>query len=168
MTCRVDNFSKHTIRDYEQKIGQFVRFAAGIGIDEVEQVTVDHVRLFLLNQKKTCNAVTIYNHYRNLKRFFNWLVEEGIIPGTPMANMKPPRVPKTLIQPFQPDDLRRLLYLCDDKTSLGVRNKTIIFTFIDTAVRLEEMSKIQIDDIDFKRGLRFLLFFKQLTAQSYK
>jgi len=153
LTCRVDNFSKYTIRDYEHKIGQFVRFAASIGIHEVEQVTVDHVRLFLLKQKETCNAVTIYNHYRNLKRFFNWLVEEGRIRGTPMATMKPPRMPTTLTKPLSPEDLRRLVYLCDSSTFLGLRNKAIIFTFIDTAVRLDEMAKIQIDDIDFKRGI---------------
>ena len=75
LTCEVDNYSKYTIQYYRQRIGQFVRFAAHLGINDVKQVTVDHIRLFLLNRKETCGPVSIYNHYRDLRRFFNWLVE---------------------------------------------------------------------------------------------
>ena len=70
-----------------------------------------------------------------------------------MSNMKPLRVPQILIKPFQFEDLRSLLYLCDDKTFLGVRNKAIILAFLDTAVRLKELINIQIVDINFDRGI---------------
>ncbi len=122
---------------------------------DVEQVTVEHVRLFLLKKKETCNPVTIHNHYRDLKRFFNWLVQEGRLKETPMANIGRPRVPKILIKPFSVDDLKRLLYLCDYNNSkfLGARNKAIILVFLETGIRLSEMSNMQIKDIDFTRGI---------------
>jgi site-specific recombinase XerD len=153
LACRVDNFSEATVLDYKKKIGQFIRFMATIGVREAGQVTADHVRLFLLNQKKTSNAVTIYNHYRDLRRFFNFLVEEKRLGQNPMAPIKPPRTPKTLIKPLSVDQLRQLLDLCDDNAFLGLRNKAIILIFLDTAIRLSEMANMQIRDLDLERGV---------------
>ncbi len=155
LTCKVNNYSKNTIKDYNFQIGQFVRFTASIGIREVEQVTVDHVRLFFLEKQQTNNTISIHDYYRTLKRFFNWLVEEGRLEKTPMATMKPPRVTTTLIKPFSADDLRRLLFLCDhdNSTFLGARNKAIILVFLDTGIRLSELIGMQLDDIDFTRGI---------------
>jgi len=154
LACEVDGLSPYTTRDYEKRIGQFVRFmGSNIGIDEVDQVTVDYIRLFFLKKKETCGPVSIYNYYRDLKRFFNWLIQEGRLKESPMATMKPPRMPKTLIKPFEPEDLRQLLTFCNDSTFLGLRNKAMLFVFIDTAVRLCEMPRMQIEDLDFKRGV---------------
>ena len=153
LSCQVDNFSNHTILDYRKKIGQFIRFAAKIGVNEPELVTIDHIRLFLLNQKETSNPTTIHNHYRNLKRFFNWLIQEGKLKKSPMAPMKPPLVPKTLIKPLAANQLRQLLSLCNEDTFLGLRNKAIIFIFLDTGIRLSEMTGMQIEDLNFDRGI---------------
>jgi len=70
-----------------------------------------------------------------------------------MANMKPPCIPKTLIQPFRFKDLQSLLTLCNDNTFLGIRNKAIILVFLETGLRLSELANIQIADIDFDRGV---------------
>lgn len=153
LACEVDGLSPYTISDYRKRIGQFARFMDSIGIDEVDQVTIDYIRLFLLKKKETCGPVSIYNYHRDLKRFFNWLVQEGRLKETPMAHMKPPRQPKTLIKPFEPDQLRQLLTLCDESTFLGLRNRAILLVFIDTAIRLCEMDRMQIEDLDFTRGI---------------
>ena len=70
-----------------------------------------------------------------------------------MANMKTPHVPKTLIKPFRLEELRLLLSLCDQKTFLGLRNRAIILVFLETGLRLKELANMQIEDIDFERGI---------------
>ena len=153
LACEVDGLSPYTIRDYKKRIGLFILFMGSVGIDEVEKVTIDYIRLFLLKKKEVCGPVSIYNYHRDLKRFFNWLVQEGRLKTSPVAHMKPPRMPKTLIKPFEPDQLRHLLKFCNDSTFLGLRNKAIILVFWDTAVRLCEMARMQIEDLDFTRGV---------------
>jgi len=67
--------------------------------------------------------------------------------------MRSPRVPKRIIRPFSPDNIRDMLLLCDESKFLGIRNRAIILTFVDTGLRLSEMAGIQLKDIDFDREL---------------
>jgi len=152
LSCRVDELSPATIRDYQQKIGAFVTLAQSNKITSPQKVTANHVRMFLLKLHETCKPVSISDYYRCVKRFFNWLVAEGIIERNPMASMRPPRVPKKEIEPFTPAQLRALLLLCDDNTFLGARNKAIILMFVDTGLRVSEMASIKLKDIDIRRG----------------
>jgi len=119
------------------------------GVARPARVAPDHIRLFLLKQQETCNSISIRTYYRHIKRFFNWLVEERVIAINPMASIKPPKVSKPLIVPFQESSLRRLLFLCDDSTFLGARNKAIILVLTDTGLRLKEVAEIQKSVIDF-------------------
>jgi len=70
-----------------------------------------------------------------------------------MARMRPPRVPKKIIQPFTPDDIRRTFVVLSDNSFLGYRNRAIILTFLDTSLRLSELAGIQLNDIDFDNGI---------------
>ena len=48
LSCKVDELSPATIKDYEQKIGAFVRHCSEINISRPGDVNVSHVRMFLL------------------------------------------------------------------------------------------------------------------------
>jgi integrase/recombinase XerC len=109
--------------------------------------------MFILLKQQTCNPVSIHSYYRHTKRFINWMVSEGILEKSPMTTIKPPRMPKTMVKPFDVTDLRTLLSLCDSETFLGARNKAIILLFVDTGLRLAELTNIQLVDIDFDRGI---------------
>lgn len=67
-----------------------------------------------------------------------------------MAGMKAPKQPKTIIQPFKTEQIKTLLLLCDD-SFLGSRNKAIVLLFLDTGLRLKELSNMQLRDIDMER-----------------
>jgi len=130
-----------------------VSFLSSLGIHNPTEVTVLHIRLFILFKQKHCGATTIYNYFRDMRRFFNWLIEESVIERSPMVTLRPPRRPKTIIEPFRDDQIARLLMLCDESTFLGARNKAIVLTFLDTGLRLRELSSIQLPDVDFDREI---------------
>jgi len=153
LSCRVDELSPHTIADYSQKIGAFVRHCRELEITQPQAVTAHHIRMFLLKLQQSCNAHSLRDYYGVVKRFFNWLIAEGVLKSSPMAPIRPPRVPKSLIRPFVAEQIRDLLLLCDDGTFLGARNKAIILTFFDTGLRLSELSNIQLSEVDFDREL---------------
>lgn len=155
ISCKVDELSPATIKNYKQKLGTFVRFCSSIGITYVtsNHITSHHIRLFLLKLQETCQPVSISNNYRSIKRFFNWMVDEGILDQdqNPMSKIHPTRVPKKIIMPFKPEHIKDLLLLCPENTFLGRRNRAIILTFLDTGLRLGELAHIQLKDIDIDR-----------------
>ena len=152
--CKVEDFSPKTIQNYKEAVGPFINYCCNeLGIEDTSQITSFHVRSYLLSIKDRLKPYSFYDYFKGIRRFFNWLVAEGILSTSPMANMKTPRLPKVLINPFTPEDVRTLLALCNDKTFLGLRNRAIILTFLDTALRLSELANIQIEDVDFNRGI---------------
>jgi len=149
LSCKVEELSPVTVKDYEQKIGTFVKFCSDIGMAAPSEVTVNQVRLFLLNLQQRCNPHSVHDYYGCVKRFFNWLVSEGVLKANPMASMRSPRVPRRIIRPFSADHIKDMLLLCNESKFLGVRNRAIILTLLDTGLRLSEVANIQLRDVDF-------------------
>jgi site-specific recombinase XerD len=74
--------------------------------------------------------------------------ENDIIKDSPMNDMRPPRVPREIIQPYTAEQIKILMDNCDDSTFLGARNKALILLFLSTGLRRDEMYKIQLKDVD--------------------
>lgn len=153
LSCKVNELSPRTIDDYSQKVGAFVLFCQSQGVKEPQGVTPNHVRVFLLVLRERIKASSVHDYYGCVCRFFNWLVQEGILEDSPMEKMHPPRVPKQVIQPFSQDDIRRMLVVLAEDGFRGVRNTAIVLTFLDTGLRLSELAAIQLTDIDFDNGI---------------
>ena len=68
-----------------------------------------------------------------------------------MANIKKPRLPKKLIRPFSTQDIQRMRMLTSGNRFADVRNRAVILLLLDTGIRLNELSHIQLKDIDFDR-----------------
>ena len=153
LSCKVNELSPRSIDDYAQKIGSFVMFCNSQGIKEPKEVTPNHVRVFLLLLRERMKAVSVHDYYGCVNRFFNWLVEEDVLENSPMVRMKPPRVPKQIIQPFSLEDIKRMLVVLSEENFRGYRNRALILTFLDTGLRLSELAGITLSDVDFDRGI---------------
>lgn len=153
LSSRVDGLSPRTLADYEYKIGAFVTFCFGLGINDPSQVTASEVRQFLLKLQEKNAPASVSGYYKSVNRFFNWMVDERILVQSPMGTIRPPRVPQKVIMPFNLEHIGCLLLLCDDRTFIGARNRALVLMFLDTGLRLSEMAGIQLADIDFEREL---------------
>jgi integrase/recombinase XerC len=153
IASKVNGLSPVTLRGSEYMISTFVSFCFDLGLSDPKKATADDVRLFMLKLQETNNSQSIYDYYRTIKRFFNWLIEEELLKVSPMLKIKPPKVEQRVIVPFSPTHLRSLLRLCNPTTFCGLRNRAIILTFVDTGVRLKEMWAMKVEDIDFDRGI---------------
>jgi integrase/recombinase XerC/integrase/recombinase XerD len=123
-----------------------------VGVQSPDQVTTTHIRLYMVYLQKTNKAIGINTYVRTVKRYFNFMVEEEIIPRdkNPVTLIKSPKIPKKVIQPFSNDNIKLMLALCDNKTLLGLRDSAIIWVFLDTGLRLKEMVSIDTKDINIK------------------
>ena len=168
LSCRVDGLSPATLENYQYQLGRFVKFCNSLAMasdqrgaaaplqdgDKGDRVTPQHIRLFLLKLRETNSPVSVGDYYKAIKRFFNWLIQEGIIEGaSPLQNIRPPRKEEKIVRPFSQQDIDNLLLLCSGNRFVDLRNKAIILMFLDTGLRLSELANIQLRDINFDREI---------------
>jgi integrase/recombinase XerC len=151
LTCLQEGNTPETIRGHKLKLGQFVKYAKEqFHITDPKLVTDTHLKLFIVHKMRNCTATTANNHYRELHRFFAYLKEQKVIVETPMLNMHPPKKEQRIIEPFSSEQIKDMLAICDDETFLGARNKAMIYTFIDTGLRLSELTNIRLGDVNIQ------------------
>jgi site-specific recombinase XerD len=92
-------------------------------------------------------------YYRAFNTFFSWMIVEGYLQANPLANIKPPRKEDKVVKPFSMDDIRKLLLLTSGSRFLEIRNRALLLMFLDTGIRLAEMSRILRADIDILSGI---------------
>jgi site-specific recombinase XerD len=56
------------------------------------------IRAYLAHLLDTRSPATAHNRYRALRTFFKWCVDEGLLDGSPMANVRAPHVPEKPVQ----------------------------------------------------------------------
>jgi integrase/recombinase XerC len=151
IACKVNGLSPNTLRDYAYKLNRFNSFCLELKVHDVKKFTVNHARLFILRLQETNQPVSVGDYFRCLHRFFSWLVNEEVLKENPISRARPPRAAQKVIIPFTLPQIQTLLSLCPSNTFLGIRNRAIILTFLDTGLRLSELASVQLKDIDFDK-----------------
>jgi hypothetical protein len=98
LACSVEGKSTLTVESYSRQLRILVDFLDPLGIKQLSEIDTQLVRLFLLypREEKKVGKTTVNRYYRSLSAFFNWAIREGLVKDTPMRNIKPPEVPKTI------------------------------------------------------------------------
>jgi len=152
ISCQVNNLSPKTIEFYAQTVAPFLAFCRDRDITNPMRITVDVVRLYLLVLQQRLKPVSVQDNYRGIKRFLNWLVEEGILKENPIARLRAPKAPKLIIQPFSREQIAMMLAVCN-KTFAGCRDRAIVLMFLDSGLRLSELAGIALSDMDIEKGI---------------
>ena len=80
-------------------------------------------------------------------------MEEELIETNPMANVKKPQLPHKTVKGLEPDIINRLLNSIDGKHLQTLRNKAILYMFLDTGLRLSELTNLTISDISMNKDI---------------
>jgi len=91
-------------------------------------------------------------HVRSLRAFFNWLYREGYAKENTLARLKPPRVPKKVIEPLNQTEMSAILSALDFDTVWGARDATILLCFLDTGLRVGELAGLKAGDVHLEEG----------------
>lgn len=145
MTRKAEGKSPLTTSSYEQRIKDLLAFTK---VTALPDLTTNHIRFWLVSlRERKLNPSTVDVYYRCVKSWFNWMIGEGYLDRSPMANIQHPSLPKPVVKPFTMADIHRILIMCNGNSFLDVRNRAIILLFLDTGLRLNEMVNIKIADI---------------------
>ena len=101
-----------------------------------------------------CSQRMVLGAFATLSTFFNWAVVEGLINRSPTANIKRPKVAKTITPVFSKDEMTTLLKACEegDDEAIIARNKAILMVLLDTGVRISELLDMRINRINLNES----------------
>lgn len=125
---------------------------------DVAAIRSSDVESFLIDlRQRGQRPATLANRYRSLQQFFKWLVDEGELAVSPMANLKPPHVPEEPPEVLQPAELRSLLATTDGTDFEDRRDMAILRLFLDTGMRRTELAGLTQADLDLDHSVAVVM-----------
>ena len=92
---RARNVAPRTIASYLEVDRNLLAWLTEAGMPTTASgVRREHVEAFLAALGDRVSPATVAKHYRSLQQLFRWLVDDGEVPDSPMARMRPPAVPE--------------------------------------------------------------------------
>jgi site-specific recombinase XerD len=182
LTKQTEGKSQRTVEYYGDNLRRFVWYAhEREWPDDIRHLTQWHIKDFLgyvgtskarwgLNgngsetSQHPASHSTVRHYFVVLSCFFSWLVSEDFISENPMAKIKVGKAKPKVITPYSSEEIFRMLAVCDldyahGAKFLGSRNRAIILILLDTGIRLSELTRMYVADIDAESG-KFKVFGK--------
>jgi integrase/recombinase XerD len=148
LDCRFRNLSSETIRGYYNHLHEFQLDMEKweIPLLGIQRRDITH-RMVLYMLQSGYATGTINGRLRSCQQFFKFLFHEGIYANNISADIKPIKNPRRMLHTFTSEQLQLLLKLPDRSTFKGSRDYAIMLVFLDTGIRVSELSLIKQVDI---------------------
>lgn len=144
------NLSTHTVLSYKNDLFQFKAFLETLEPEcELQQVTPEQVREWIASLSEDgLTARSISRKVSSLRAFYRYLVSQSVVAGSPVNDVRVPKVRKKLPVYLRRDTMDELLDDVSYGDDLeGVRNKLIIEMFYNTGIRRAELIGLKDEDV---------------------
>lgn len=170
-TRTTEGMSRHYTTWLERRLKDFNQYTQETrpGDESLGRVTLDDARNFIgmlikkrvkyeHHQRRAPEAeglapTTIHGYARSIRSFGTFLFEEGYTEENIFEGLRPPKVPKKIIEPLTEEEIRRILSIIPQVTAEGLRNYAFFLLLLDTGIRLSEMLNLKVSDIDLAEGI---------------
>jgi site-specific recombinase XerD len=175
LTKQTEGKSPRTVEFYSDNLKRFLWYASRRDwSDDIRMLTEWHIREFLGyvgsekcrwglegNGSETSrikvSQSTVHHYFVVLANFFSWMVREGFLAESPIANIKVAKPKVKVIKPYTREEIGRMVAVCDcdyetNAKFLGSRNKAIVLVLLDSGVRLSELIGMTLEDINTSNG----------------
>ncbi len=152
LRCEVEGKSPNTVHAYRETLQRFLRVAEDEGFPS-DPARLEPYHLYAyLGRFNGYSFETRHRYFREVRCFFNWLVQAGYLEENPFRSLKNVRLPQRIVRPFSQDDVAQLLACCDTDAAVGARDRAILFTLLDTGIRCSELVQLSLADLDLDAG----------------
>ena len=139
----IEGCSTRTLNYYRDNINKMLD-TVNLPIDEI---TTEILRNYLSDYKSNSNAgmVTIDNIRRTLSSFFAWLENEDYIVKSPVRRIHKVKTTRRVKETLTDENLEKLRDTCSN-----VRDLAILELLISTGMRVGEITRLNISDMNFQ------------------
>lgn len=144
------NLSTHTVLSYKNDLFQFKTFLENLEPGcELQQVVPEQVREWIASLSEAgLSARSISRKVSALRAFYRYLVAQSVVAGSPVKELRVPKVRKAIPVYLRSDTMDELI---DDVAYgddfEGVRNKLIVEMFCNTGIRRAELIGLKDADV---------------------
>lgn len=174
-----DGYSAVTLTVYKSALQTMLEF---LGDKEVGDITTDDLRSFLIYLQQTyvperrnnphnrakLSTASIHRYWKAMRSFFKFADAE-LHTGRPDAPIRTPKWESKAVIPFTENEIKALIKACDATTVLtknrdpynirkhnALRDKCIIMILLDTGVRVGELCRLRMMDVNPENGNVFV------------
>ncbi len=153
-----ENKSGRTVQVYLESLNALDRYLIAEDLPtEVGSLRREHLEAFVADLLTRAKATTASVRYRALQQFFRWALSDDLIVRSPMEKMRPPKVIVDVPDVLREQELQRLLRVCEGSSYRERRDMALVMFFVDTGCRLDEVTRLQVTDIDLDNGTAVVL-----------
>jgi len=154
-------YSPHTVSAYQSDLDQFFSFLNkresgdfSPQITEPSEITYQHIRSWMVEMMTDKTARSVNRKIATLRKYFKFLLREGLITTNPASKIQSPKTLKHLPVVVEDTKLNALLndgeVFSDDFK--GTRDKLVLETLFGTGIRLAELVTLKEQDINIYEG----------------
>ena len=143
-------YSSNTIRAYKNDLLLFIKFIEKESINSLDEISKQHIHQFLyyLSIKKYSER-SVSRKLATIKSFFNYLIKSKDLKKNVVKSVSAPKISKKLPVFLTQDKMSLILELPKANNLEEARNLLILELFYSTGVRISELVKMKIEDINF-------------------
>lgn len=137
----IEGKAEKTIRQYVRSL----KLLSEVIPKPFPEYGVYDIRYYLACEKQRgLSNVSLENIRANLSAFFRWMSKEGITQNNVMESIAPIKIPKEVKEPFSDVEIDALRGGCRNQ-----KERALVETLLSTGVRVDELSRMDISDINF-------------------
>jgi len=145
------NYSQHTVDGYKGDLSDFMGFLRNEGGSLPNVRDIDHltIRSYLANlQQRQLARSTVVRRLSSIRSFFKYICRMGYLEADPTSALSSPKVGRKLPTFLEISEVEALLSAPDLSSIVGLRDRAIIELLYSTGMRVSELLKLDLPDID--------------------
>ena len=143
--------SENTVKAYRNDLHSLVD-----GLTTVDQLTLHHIRRWQADALRAGHARSSLSRRASAARNFGrWLDHRGIVRSDPASRLSSPQPDKTLPRVLSADQTAQILHNlevgAEEEDPIALRDLAMVEFMYGTGVRVSELCRLNIGDLDFAR-----------------
>ncbi len=145
--------SSNTVAAYGRDLRRMVLYMARRGVEDVRSIDAPLLKQYVSHLASSgLKPSTLSRHIVSMRRFFRFLLREGVIAEDPTFALRLPKRPYALPATLTMDEVVRLLEASSLETPEGLRDRAMLELLYATGIRVSELVGLRLTDVAFDMG----------------
>ena len=145
--------SQNTLDSYRSDLEQFSTWLEKNNLSYLKTSKKEILSYLSFLFQKGLGSKTVARKLSSLKSFFRYLVFKSIIRNDPSSEVETPKLLKSIPKSISEKEVEALLAAPDEKTDIGLRDKTMIETLYSCGLRISELTNLELLNLNLRQGV---------------